>query len=81
MKTKCCVFFLNDIMFHQEVSVEIIKMNKYSKIYTTLDYIVSQILLNLRHVLKGFVKQYNQELCISSITRCFTERLQMKPLK
>ena len=27
------------------------------------------------------VKQYNQELCISSITRCFTKRLQSRPLK
>ena len=31
--------------------------------------------------LKGFVKQYNQVLCISSITRCFTKRLQLRPLK
>ena len=31
--------------------------------------------------LKGFVKQYNQELCISSIARCFTKGLQSRPLK
>ena len=46
------------------------------KIYTTLGYIVSLILLNLRHVFHFriisrtygwvLVKQYNQELCISS---------------
>ena len=35
---------------------------------------------------KGFLvlrlmKQYIQELCISSITRCFTKRLQSRPLK
>ena len=28
----------------------------------------------------GLVKQYNQELCISSISRCFTKRLQSRPL-
>ena len=51
------------------------------KIYTTLGYIVSLILLNLGHVFqvqeeletsvpssRGLVKQYNQELCISSNT-------------
>ena len=27
------------------------------------------------------MKQYNQELCISSISRCFTDRLQSKKLK
>ena len=65
------------------------------KIYTTLCYIVPQSLLNFgkrvslshRHTslyyiwLYGFVKQYNQELCISSITRCFTKRLHLRPLK
>ena len=30
---------------------------------------------------RGFVIQYNQELCISSITRCFTKRLQSRPLQ
>ena len=30
---------------------------------------------------RGLVKQYNQELCISSITRCFTKRLQLRPLQ
>ena len=34
------------------------------KMYTTLGYIVSLILLNLGHV-----KQYNQELCTSSINK------------
>ena len=41
------------------------------KIYTTLGYIVSQILLI----------SSNQKLCISSITKCFTKRLQSRPLK
>ena len=59
------------------------------KIYTTLGYIVSLILLNLGHVFRfrivspssrGLVKQYNQELCISSNARCFTKRLQSKSL-
>jgi len=27
------------------------------------------------------VKQYNQEFGTSSITRCFTKRLQLRPLK
>ena len=44
------------------------------KIYATLGYIVLLILLNLGHVFRfrivlssrGLVKQYNQELCISS---------------
>ena len=27
------------------------------------------------------VKQYNQKLCISSVARCFTKRLQSRPLK
>ena len=69
------------------------------KIYTTLDYIVSLILLfNAVNLLlptdtygwrcesetrvpssRGLVKQYNQELCISLITRCFTKRLQSRP--
>ena len=31
--------------------------------------------------LKGFVRQYNQELCSSSITSRFTKRLQLRPLK
>ena len=29
---------------------------------------------------RGLVKQYNQELCISSNSRCFTKRLQSRPL-
>ena len=29
---------------------------------------------------KRVVKQYNQELCISSNSRCFTKRLQSRPL-
>ena len=29
---------------------------------------------------RGLVKQYNQELCISLITRCFAKRLQSRPL-
>ena len=29
---------------------------------------------------RGLVKQYNQELCISSKSRCFTKRLQSRPL-
>ena len=29
--------------------------------------------------LKGFMKHYNQKLCISLIARCFTKRLQLKP--
>ena len=45
-------------------------------LFADISLIVSQILLNL-----GFVKQYNQELCISLITRCFTKRLQLTPLK
>ena len=71
------------------------------KIYTTLGYIVSLILLNLGHVFRfriisrmclirceseilvpssrGSVKQYNQELCISSKSGCFTKRLQSRP--
>ena len=32
-------------------------------------------------LLQGFVKQYNQELWMSSITRRFTKRLQLRPLK
>ena len=30
---------------------------------------------------RGLMKQYNQELCISLITRCFTKMLQSRPLK
>ena len=29
---------------------------------------------------RGLVRQYNQELCISSNSRCFTKRLQSRPL-
>ena len=47
------------------------------KICTTLGYVVSQILFNKFPSSRGFVKQYNQELCMSSIARCFTKR----PLK
>ena len=59
------------------------------KIYTTLGYIVSLILLNLGHVFRfrivsrdddGLVRQYNQELCISLNSRCFTKRLQSRSL-
>ena len=80
----------------------------FFKIYATLGYIVSLILLNLGHVFRfrfrivsrmchirltmnlghktrapssrGLVKQYNQELCISSNLRCFTKRPQSNPL-
>ena len=76
-------------------------MSIFLKIYTTLGYIVSLILLNLGHVFRfrivsrmwntydsetrvpssrRLVKQYNQELCISSNLRCFTKKLQSRPL-
>ena len=58
----------------------------FLKICRTLGHIVSLILLNLGHVFRwrcksetrvpssrGLVKRYNQELCISSNSRCFTK--------
>ena len=43
---------------------------------TTDDAFVSSAVCGSR----GLVKQYNQELCISSITGCFTKRLQSRRL-
>ena len=69
------------VIFNLMVSTEASWWNILNlKIYTTLAYIVSLILLNLGHVFRfrissavcappssrGLVKQYNQELCISS---------------
>ena len=60
------------------------KLNLNLKIYTTLGYIVSLILFRESETRvpssRGLVKQYNQELCMSSNFKCFTKRLQSRPL-
>ena len=54
------------------------------EIYTTIGYIVILFRIDAKGEhpsSRGLVKQYNQELCISPITRCFTKRLQSTSLK